>query len=125
MSRRVLVVDDEPDIRAITRAALQHVAGWEVLMASSGAEALEVAAVEQPDAILLDAMMPGMDGAETARRLAADDRTARIPVLLLTAKVFTSGKPARDELPVVAILAKPFDPRTLAAEIDAALGWPT
>ena len=121
--RRVLVVDDEPDIRAITQAALQRIAGWDVLLATNGLDALRIAADEQPEAIVLDAMMPGMDGSETARRLAADERTAHIPVLLLTAKTIANVADLRDELHIVAVLRKPFDPRTLATQIEHALGW--
>ncbi|HEY3436313.1 MAG TPA: response regulator [Actinotalea sp.] len=123
MTRTVLVVDDEPDIREIARLSLEHVAGWTVLVAGSGADGIAVAASEQPDAILLDVMMPEMDGPETARRLAADPRTAAIPVLLLTAQVLSSERAALADAPVAAILAKPFDPMTLGREISDALGW--
>ena len=121
--RRVLIVDDEPDLREITRLALERVAGWTVTVASSGPEALERAAADQPEAILLDVMMPGMDGPETARRLAADPLTADIPILLLTAKALSSELAALAAAPVAGILRKPFDPMRLAIQIEEALGW--
>ena len=123
MTRRVLVVDDEPDIREIARMALELLGGWEVVTASSGAEALEVAAREQPDAVLLDVQMPGMDGTETARRLREASATAHVPVLLLTAKARSAEREQLAVDPVVAVLTKPFDPTTLAAEVSRALGW--
>lgn len=123
MNRRVLVVDDEPDIREIARIALGHVAGWTVLLAGGGREAIQIALEEQPDAILVDVMMPDMDGPETVRRLAADPRTASIPVLLLTAKVLSGDQTELTNTPVAAMLGKPFDPMTLAAQIEDVLGW--
>lgn len=123
MSRTVLVVDDEPDIREIVRLALERLAGWTVLTAASGVEALALAAENLPDGIILDVMMPGMDGPETARRLAADPVTAHIPVLLLTAKARTGEKAQLATEPVAGVLTKPFDPTRLAADIAAVLGW--
>ena len=123
MSRLVLVVDDEPDIRELLQLALEHVAGWQVLTASNGPEALIAAADKLPDAILLDVMMPGMDGPETARRLAEDPRTRSIPVVLLTAKVLSSERTALSDTEARAVIGKPFDPMTLAHQIEDALGW--
>ena len=122
MTRTVLVVDDEPDIRLLVELALSHVAGWRVLLASSGAAALEVAAAERPEAVVLDVMMPGMDGPETARRLAADPRSADIPVVMLTADVAPS-RVAPAHPGVRGALRKPFDPLTLAHQIEEVLGW--
>ena len=131
MTRTVLVVDDEPDIRLLVELALSHVAGWRVLLASGGAAALEVAAAEGPQAVVLDVMMPGMDGPETARRLAADPRSAHIPVVMLTADV-GSARPGEPSAPAAApgttggvrgALRKPFDPLTLAHQIEEVLGW--
>jgi len=123
VTRRVLIVDDEPDLREITRLALERVAGWTVTVAASGPEALERAAADQPEAILLDVMMPGMDGPETARHLAADPLTADIPILLLTAKALSSELAALATAPVAGILRKPFDPMRLAIQIEELLGW--
>ena len=85
--RRVLIVDDEDDIREVAQMSLELVAGWQVTTASSGEQALTAAALEQPDAVLLDVMMPGLDGPQTLEKLLADPRTSEIPVIFLTAKV--------------------------------------
>jgi CheY-like chemotaxis protein len=121
VSRTVLVVDDEHDIREIARLALSRIGGYAVLTAADGEEAVRVAVSEHPDAVLLDVMMPVLDGRGALERLRADDSTRAIPVVLLTANAADVAW-AR-ELPGVHVLPKPFDPMSLAAEIDAALGW--
>lgn len=123
MSQRILIIDDEADIREVAALSLESVAGWEVITASSGVQGLAVAIKEQPDAILLDVMMPGMDGPTTFRELRKNPATAHIPVLLLTAKVQSSDQRRFADLGVNAILFKPFDPLTLYAQIADALGW--
>ena len=123
MSRRILIIDDDADIREVAALSLETVAGWEVVAASSGAQGLAVAIRELPDAILLDVMMPGMDGPTTFRELRKNPATAHIPVLLLTAKVQSSDQRRFADLGVEAILFKPFDPLTLYAQIADALGW--
>jgi CheY-like chemotaxis protein len=123
LSRRILIIDDEADIREVAALSLETVAGWEVVAASSGAQGLAVAIRELPDAILLDVMMPGMDGPTTFRELRKNPATAHIPVLLLTAKVQSSDQRRFADLGVNAILFKPFDPLTLYAQIADALGW--
>jgi CheY-like chemotaxis protein len=120
---RILIIDDEDDIREVAAMSLESVAGWEVIMASSGSQGLVRAAEYLPDAILLDVMMPGMDGPTTFRELRKNPRTARIPVLLLTAKVQSSDQKRFADLGVEAVLFKPFDPMTLSAEISSVLGW--
>ena len=123
MAQRILIIDDEADIREVAALSLESVAGWEVVTASSGAQGLAMAIKEQPDAILLDVMMPGMDGPTTFRELRKNPATAHIPVLLLTAKVQSSDQRRFADLGVNAILFKPFDPLTLYAQIADALGW--
>ncbi len=123
MSRKILLVDDEDDIREVAQMSLEMTAGWEVVTAASGAEALRMAAAERPDAILLDVMMPGMDGPATARELKAGAATADIPIVLLTAKVQAADRRRFDGLGVAGILSKPFDPMTLADEVTGVLGW--
>jgi CheY-like chemotaxis protein len=119
--RTVLVVDDDDDVREITSLALQAVGQWAVVDTDRGAKALDLAASERPDVILLDVMMPGMDGIETARALWDDRRTRGIPVILLTAKVQVTE--SWSEVPgVVGAVVKPFDPFGLVAEIDRILG---
>ncbi|QLE57371.1 response regulator [Nostoc sp. TCL26-01] len=122
-TKRILVVDDEALMQEVVQACLEEIAGWEVITASSGQEALAKAAREQPDAIILDVMMPGMDGIEFMQRLKADSNIQSIPVILLTAKLdFT--EPARLRmLGVAGAIAKPFDPILLVEQIAAYLGW--
>lgn len=124
MVPRILVIDDEADIREVTALTLETVAGWQVLLAPSGAQGIQRASLEQPDAILLDVMMPDIDGPTTFQILKQNGNTAHIPVLLLTAKVQGPDKRKLDALGAVAILAKPFDPLTLADQISTFLGWP-
>ena len=123
MRKRILVVDDEPDIREVARLSLEAVGGHEVITAASGADAVTTAAAERPDAILLDVMMPGLDGPATLERLRSQEATADIPVIMLTAKVQAADRRHLERLGVAGVLAKPFDPMTLAADVDAALGW--
>ncbi len=123
MPRKVLIIDDEDDIREVAALSLESVAGWEVVTASSGAQGLARAQEHKPDAILLDVMMPGMDGPSTFRELRANPLTAKIPVLLLTAKVQNSDQRRFADLGVEAVLFKPFDPLTLSAQIASVLGW--
>lgn len=123
MTRRILVVDDEDDIREVATMSLEAVGGYEVVTASSGTVVVELAAAERPDAILLDVMMPVMDGPTTFRALQADARTDSIPVVLLTAKVQAGDRRGFDELGVTAVLTKPFDPMLLSRQVADALGW--
>jgi CheY-like chemotaxis protein len=121
--RTILVVDDEDDIREVAQLSLEMVGGWQVLAAGSGAEALRRAQEERPDAILLDVMMPGMDGPTTFRSLQSNPATRGIPVILLTAKVQPADRRRFDDLGVAGVLSKPFDPMELAAQVASALGW--
>lgn len=121
--RRVLIIDDEDDIREVAALSLEAVAGWHILTASSGAEGIAVAIAEQPDAILMDVMMPGVDGPTTFRNMQNTPAIAKIPVLLLTAKVQGVDQRRFADLNVAAILFKPFDPLTLAQQISDVLGW--
>jgi CheY-like chemotaxis protein len=120
--RRVLLIDDEDDIREVAQVCLELVGNWDVLTASSGPEGIARATDDQPDAILLDVMMPDMDGAATFKLLQADARTRDIPVVLLTAKLFDSATD-RNGLEGIAVIRKPFDPLRLPAQIAGALGW--
>ncbi len=115
MAHRILIIDDEEDIREVAALSLETVAGWEVMSASSGAQGLTRAIEQKPDAILLDVMMPGMDGPTTFRELRNNPATAHIPVLLLTAKVQSTDQRRFADLGVEAVLFKPFDPLTLPA----------
>jgi CheY-like chemotaxis protein len=120
---KILIIDDEDDIREVAALSLESVAGWEVITANSGSQGLARAAEHRPDAILLDVMMPGMDGPTTVRELRKNPVTAKIPVLLLTAKVQASDQRRFADLGVESVLFKPFDPMTLAEQISGVLGW--
>jgi CheY-like chemotaxis protein len=122
-SKCVLIVDDEEDARSIAQLALQMQTDWSVLLANCGQAALTVAAAQQPDVILLDMMMPDMDGRTTLQHLKANSATRSIPVILVTAKVQPSDQCLFQELDVAAVFAKPYRPLQLADEITKALGW--
>jgi CheY-like chemotaxis protein len=121
--RRVLIIDDEDDIREVAALSLEAIAGWEIATASCGADGIEMAQSFQPDAILMDVMMPGMDGPTTFRAMQQIAEIAHIPVLLLTAKVQGVDQRRFADLGVAAVLFKPFDPLTLAQQISTTLGW--
>ena len=123
MSKRILIVDDEPDIREVARVSLEMIGGHEVIDAASGADALVAAERERPDAILLDVMMPGLDGPSTFARLQESAATRDIPVIMLTAKVQATDRSRLAQLGVAAVLSKPFDPMSLADEVASVLGW--
>jgi CheY-like chemotaxis protein len=119
--KRILIIDDEQDIREATQICLEVSGEWEVLTASSGAEGLVIAASEQPDAILLDVMMPDMDGLTTFEQLQAHPLTQNIPVILLTAKAQAAEQRQFTQIQVAAVITKPYDPFTLADRIEPAL----
>ncbi|HZI07047.1 MAG TPA: response regulator [Archangium sp.] len=119
--RKVLLVDDEDDIRTIGQLSLSRVGGWQTVLGASGAEAITKAAAEQPDLILLDVMMPGMDGPTTLGQLRAQAATARTPVIFMTAKIQKHEVARYLELGAVGVIGKPFDPMTLPAEIKKLL----
>lgn len=123
MAHRILIIDDEDDIREVAAMSLETVAGWEVMVANSGAQGLIRAANYRPDAILLDVMMPGMDGPTTFRELRKNPVTAKIPVLFLTAKVQATDRRRFADLGIHGVLVKPFDPMTLSTQVANALGW--
>ncbi|OKH17635.1 two-component system response regulator [Hydrococcus rivularis NIES-593] len=121
-TKRILVIDNEQYIQEVTQICLETVAGWQVITASSGLEGLSKAESEQPDAILLDLIMPEMDGLTTFEKLQENPLTRQIPVIFLTAKVIATS----DSSPVLKSLAaipKPFNPLELASQISEILGW--
>ncbi len=115
--RRVLYVEDEPDIQSIARLALEGVGGLEVHICSSGREALVEIPSRHPDLVLLDVMMPGMDGVSTLQALRADERVRDIPVVFMTAKARPDEVGSYRALGALDVIAKPFDPMTLAADL--------
>lgn len=122
-AKRVLVIDDEDDIREIAQVSLEMMAGLDVSVARSSREGLSMAEVEQPDAILLDVMLPDMDGLATFQQLQANPATQHIPVILLTAKVQAADQRRFADLGVKAMIAKPFKPAKLAEQLLQVLGW--
>lgn len=123
--RRVLVVDDDDLLREVAKAALELTAGWQVTTSHSGAEAQAQALSNPPDAILLDVMMPGLDGPATVAAMAEHEATRDIPIIFLTAKRTGEHSSAWENLGLAGVIAKPFDPMTLADQMAALLGWPT
>ncbi len=121
--RRILIIDDDDDIREVAALSLESIAGWHVTTANSGAAGIRAAVVQQPDAILLDVMMPGMDGPTTFKEIQNTPSIAHIPVLLLTAKVQGVDQRRFASLGVAGVLLKPFDPLTLATQMATMLGW--
>ena len=115
---RILVIDDDDDVREITQLALEVMGGCDVLVAAGGAAGLELARAHRPDVVLLDVMMPGMDGPTTFGHLQRDPATWDIPVILLTAKVQVGRRQVWDGLAIAGVISKPFNPTTLTAEID-------
>lgn len=115
--QRILMVEDEPDIQAVARLALEAVGGFAVHICSSGFDALREAPAFGPDLILLDVMMPGLDGPGTLKALREAPETARIPVVFMTAKVQPQEVASLTELGALGVVAKPFDPMTLSSTI--------
>ena len=123
LSRKVLVVDDDDIIREVAKLALEVVGGWQVSTATTGVEAGHAAERDQPDVVLLDVMMPGLDGPGTAALLAGNEATRDLPVIFLTAKT-PHGDTSLTSMPnVVGVISKPFDPMSLAQEINRLTGW--
>jgi CheY-like chemotaxis protein len=119
---KILIIDDEDDIRRIAKLALGRIGGMDVADAASGREGLRRAEEDAPDAILLDVMMPGLDGPSTLAALRSNPKTASIPVVFLTAKAMPAETERLRDLGAKDVLTKPFDPLTLAQQVRAALG---
>ncbi len=115
---RALIIDDDPDLLRLVRWTLEFTAGWEVVSASSGASGVELARSAAPNVILVDVMMPELDGYEVCRRLKADPATAQVPVVLLTARrELDQGRLA--ETGAAGVVFKPFQPEELASQVRA------
>lgn len=116
---RILFVEDDPDIQSIARLSLVAVGKFAVEICSSGVTALQTAPIFAPDLILLDVMMPEMDGITTLKALRQIPETAAIPVIFMTAKVQTHEVLYYKELGAIDVIAKPFEPMTLPATIQS------
>jgi len=121
MRAKILYADDELDIRMIAQMSLELDPDFDVRVCSSGAQAVEEAVGWQPDLVLLDVMMPEMDGPETLKRLAEDARTAAIPVVFVTARTQSHQVEHYRAMGAAGVIAKPFDPMKLAAEVKTYL----
>lgn len=121
-TRRILIIDDEETIQMVVQFGIKITAGWQVLTASSGEQGIQTAQAEQPDAILLDLMMPHMDGIATLNALQSDAQTQHIPVIFLTAKAHPSEQ-RFNELGVSGVITKPFNSLQLPEQIARILHW--
>jgi CheY-like chemotaxis protein len=123
VTHRILVVDDDDDVRRLASMALARVGGYDVTSVSSGAECLAALGAGLPDAIVLDVMMPGMDGPTTLHALQDHPSARDVPVVFLTAGVVDADMDRLRALPVAGILNKPFDPLQLSRQLAEILGW--
>lgn len=121
--KRILIIDDEETIQKVVQFGINLVAGWEVLTAGSGAEGVEMAQIERPDAILLDVVMSGMDGIATFQKLQAGRETQHIPVILLTASSDPAAIQQFHQLGVRGVIIKPFNSLHLPEQIARILHW--
>jgi len=115
--RKILLVEDEPDIQAVAKVALESVGGFSVEICNSGEEAVRQAPGIAPDLILLDVMMPGLDGFSTLKALREIPAVAEVPVIFMTAKVQASEVAQYKAMGALDVIAKPFDPMTLASSL--------
>lgn len=116
---RILAADDEADVRLLLELSLGAAPDVALTLVSSGREAIDRAAVECYDLIVLDGLMPDLDGAETCRLLKQDPRTAEVPVVFLTALTSDSARDTLRSAGAAGFVTKPFDPFTIAAELAA------
>ena len=121
--KHILIIDDEDDIRDVAQVALETVGGWRVSTASSGSDGLAQIQRELPDAVLLDVMMPDLDGIEVFKQLQQNPKTQHLPVLLMTAKTQTTDQQRFLKLGVTGIITKPFKAMLLAEQIAKILDW--
>lgn len=121
MALRILLIEDDPDIQKMVQLSLKYKGGHQVSVASGGKEGLQKAAAEYPDLILLDVMMPEMDGYETCKLLKEEAGTRHIPVVFLSARAQQAEIQKGRELGAMGYLVKPFDPMTLSGQLDAML----
>jgi CheY-like chemotaxis protein len=123
MSKCVLVIDDEIAIQEVIQGCLEELGAWKVLVASSGIEGVELARSHQPDGILLDVLMPEIDGFEVLQRFQEHVETQSIPVILLTARVQPEDREKFSQMAITGVILKPFDPMNLVNQIATIFGW--
>lgn len=115
--QKILYVEDEPDIREIAKLVLENVGGFDVEVVDGGQSALDMIEGFKPDMVLLDAMMPGMDGPTTFKEIRKRKSFAKTPIAFLTAKLMDKDIAAFLDLGAVGVIAKPFDPMTLSDQV--------
>ena len=118
--KHVLCIDDEEDILEVAGMSLEAVGGLQVSRANNGAEGIACAKSVHPDMILLDVMLPGMDGPETLKKIKQDDALKGIPVVFMTARVQPEEVKKYLSYGAIAVIEKPFDPMTLAGKVQQA-----
>jgi DNA-binding response OmpR family regulator len=116
--QRLTYVEDEPDIRSITEFALKEIGGYQLDVCASGTQALAQTPDFRPDLIILDVMMPGMDGIETFNRLRAIPALAMTPIVFMTAKTMSHELELYRSMGAADVIPKPFDPLTLSDRIS-------
>ena len=117
--QRIMLVEDEPDIQLIARLALEAIGGFTLAVCDSASHALEVAPSWSPDLIMLDVMMPGIDGVTTFKKMQENPQLAKVPIIFMTAKARSSEVIIYKEMGALGVVAKPFDPMTLAEKVKA------
>ena len=122
-TKSILLIDDEPNIAEVIAVCLESFKGWKVQIANSGKVGLSIVETLKPDAILLDVMMPIMDGMTVYQNLKKNPVTQNIPVIFLTAKVQVSDREKFAQLGVVGTIAKPFEPLKISDQIAQLLNW--
>ncbi len=125
MSKSILIIDDEEDLRAIAQMGLEMAANGKVITADSGKEGLSKAIALQPEVILLDLMMPDWDGKETLKQLKNNSATANIPVIFMTAKTKEAISTDLANLELAGVITKPFRPLQLPEQIDEIMNYPS
>ncbi|MEM9979823.1 MAG: response regulator [Cyanobacteria bacterium P01_D01_bin.2] len=120
-TKHILIIDDDADIREATQLCLELTGHWDVWKASNGPEGIAIAQSKVPDVILLDMMMPGMDGLAILQRLQDNPKTQQIPIIILTAKAQSHEQAYFGQLKVLSVITKPYDPMTISDQIFSAL----
>ena len=123
MSHKILVVDDDDDVRSLAVISLEKVGGYEVRWVDSGAHALQELRQWRPDVVVLDVMMPDMDGPEVLARIREHRDLHDVPVVFLTASVVEAELDKLRMSPVSGVLSKPFNPMQLPTDLANLLGW--
>lgn len=123
VAKRILFIDDEEDIQILARFCLELEDGWQLITASSGKEGIAIAETEQPDAILLDVMMPELDGLQTLAQLQVNPKTKHIPTIFITAKAQAADRRKFYAAGAKGVINKPFDSLTLSSQIAGFLNW--